>query len=66
MALTKNIGKTDRNVRLAAAGLLVVGGILSGQPILSLIGLVVLMTASVGVCPVYLPFKINTNKDGEA
>lgn len=63
MTLPKNVGKTDRNIRLAVAGLLVVAGILSGQPILSLIGLVVLATGFFGTCPAYIPFKLNTNKD---
>jgi hypothetical protein len=65
MSLTKNVGKTDRNIRLAVAGVLVLAGIWLHQPILSLIGLVLLVTGAVGVCPAYIPFKINTNKDDD-
>jgi hypothetical protein len=65
MSLTKNVGKTDRNIRLAAAGLLVLAGIWLHQPILSLVALVLLITGALGVCPAYIPFKINTNKDDE-
>ncbi len=65
MNLPKNVGKTDRTIRLAVAGVLVVAGILSGYAILSLIGLVLLATGYTGVCPAYIPFKIDTNKDRE-
>jgi hypothetical protein len=65
MNLPKNVGKTDRNIRLAVATLLVVVGIFSGQPILSVIGLVVLATSFIGTCPVYIPLKLNTNKDAD-
>lgn len=65
MKFTKNVGKTDRTVRLAIAGVVVVGGILSGFPLLSLIGLVVLVTGYAGVCPVYSALKIDTSKGGD-
>jgi hypothetical protein len=65
MSLTKNVGKTDRNIRLAAAGVLVLIGIWFHQPILSLVGLVLLATGATGYCLAYIPFKINTNKDSE-
>jgi hypothetical protein len=65
MALIKNVGQTDRTIRLAVAGLLILCGVWLELPILSLVGLVVLVTGFIGFCPAYLPFKINTNKDGE-
>lgn len=69
--MIKNVGKTDRNLRFAAAGILVLAGI-SGvvdqttSIILSVLGLVALGTAFIGFCPAYTVFKINTNKDGDA
>ncbi len=65
MSLTKNVGKTDRAIRLAVAGLLVLLGIWLHQPILSVIGLVLVVTGATGFCLAYIPFKINTNKDGQ-
>ncbi len=63
MDLIRNVGKTDRNLRLAAGGLLVFAGIVTGSVLLSVIGLVVLATGAVGTCPTYMPFNINTNKE---
>lgn len=65
MSLPKNVGTTDRNIRLAIAGLLVLVGIWLHQPVLSLIGLVVLVTATVGFCPAYFPFKFSTNEEDD-
>jgi hypothetical protein len=63
MTLIKNVGKTDRNLRLAAGGLLVFAGIITNTALLSILGLVVLATGAVGTCPAYMAFNINTNKD---
>ena len=65
MALPKNVGKTDQTIRMVVAGVLVVAGIFSGYAFLSIIGLVVLATGYMGVCPVYIPLKINTNKEAD-
>ena len=65
MSLKKNVGPTDRNIRLAVAGILVLLGIWIHQPILSLVGLVVLITGITGYCLVYIPLKINTNQGDE-
>jgi hypothetical protein len=62
MNLVKNVGKTDRNLRLAAGGLLVLGGILTGSALLTILGLVVLATGATGTCLAYIPLNINTNK----
>jgi hypothetical protein len=61
--MKQNVGKTDRNIRLGVTGLLVVTGIFAQQPLLSLVGLVVLATSVTGFCLAYLPFKIDTNKE---
>jgi hypothetical protein len=65
VTLPKNVGKTDQTIRMVVAGMLVVAGILSGYAFLSIIGLVVLATGYTGVCPAYIPFKINTNKEAD-
>lgn len=66
MNLPKNVGKTDRNIRFAAAGLLVLGGILSGNVLITVLGLVPLATAYTGTCPGYMPFNISTKEKDEA
>ncbi|WP_295396242.1 DUF2892 domain-containing protein [uncultured Thiodictyon sp.] len=65
MSLKKNVGQTDRNIRLAAAGVLVLGGVWSNLWFLSVIGLILLITSLTGFCLAYVPFKIDTNRDGE-
>lgn len=65
MTLIKNVGKTDRNIRMAAGGVLVFLGIVTNTVLFSIIGLVVLATGAVGTCPAYMPLKINTNKDAK-
>ncbi len=68
MSLKKNVGQTDRTIRMAAAGVLVLLGVslhLWFGWVLSAIGLVLLVTGFMGFCPLYRPFKIDTNKDDE-
>lgn len=64
--MIKNMGKQDRNLRLAAAGLLILAGWVTGSLWFTVLGLVPLATSASGFCPAYLPFGINTNKDGKA
>jgi hypothetical protein len=63
--MTKNMGKQDRNLRLAAAGLLILAGIFTNTWWLTLLGLVPLATSASGFCPAYVPFKIDTRKQDE-
>ncbi len=59
--MTKNMGTTDRVIRvILGVGLLAWG--YSAQNWLGAIGLVPLLTAALGWCPVYLPFGIKTTK----
>ncbi len=59
--MTKNMGTTDRVIRVVlGVGLLAWG--YSAQNWLGAIGLVPLLTAALGWCPVYLPFGIKTTK----
>jgi hypothetical protein len=65
MNLPKNMGKQDKNIRLVAAGLLILAGILTNTWWLTVLGLVPLATAATGTCPAYLPLKIDTRKPDE-
>ena len=60
----KNIGLIDRIVRiLISIGLYSLGFILTdGWQYLAIIGVIVLMSALIGVSPLYLLLKINTRK----
>jgi vacuolar-type H+-ATPase subunit I/STV1 len=59
-----NIGKTDKMIRsIAGVAIIIVGVIYSSW--FGLIGVVLLGTALVRFCPVYLPFSIDTSKGDE-
>jgi hypothetical protein len=66
MTLIKNVGKTDRNIRLAAGGVLVFLGIVTNTVLFSIIGLVVLATGAIGTCPAYMVLKMDTTKNDKA
>ncbi len=58
-----NTGKLDRSVRLVAGIGLVAGGFFTAgwaAIVLWALGAVMLLVAAVGVCPLYMPFNINT------
>lgn len=59
MNMTKNIGNTDKIIRIVAGVLLIGWGLFAGNW-LGAIGIVPLATALIGWCPAYLPFGINT------
>ncbi len=68
MALCKNVGSIDRGVRaivgalalvLAFTTLSVMTGSLLGI-IAAVVGVVMLGTAAMGMCPLYIPFKLST------
>ena len=65
--MTKNMGSTDRIIRILAAVAVVVlylTHLISGTwaVVLGVIAAVLVLTSFVGVCPAYLPFKISTAK----
>lgn len=60
--LPKNVGPMDRNIRLAVAGVLILAGLMTGEIILDILGLIVLATGAIGFCPAYTLLKIDTNK----
>ena len=62
----KNIGKSDKIVRVLIAVLFTV--LFLNQLVTGVMGVILvilagvfLLTSVVGTCPLYLPFKINTN-----
>ncbi len=57
--MKKNMGQVDRVVR-AVAGIALVAWALQGGPVWAWIGVVLLATAAIGVCPAYMPFGIST------
>lgn len=60
--MTKNLGSIDRVLRVIL-GLVLLGLFFFGpQTLWGLIGIILILTAAVGFCPVYLPFKISTMK----
>jgi hypothetical protein len=50
--MKKNVGVTDKNIRLGAGGALVLVGIF-GSKLWLVLGLILLATVYFGICPVY-------------
>jgi len=63
----KNIGGTDKAVRLILGiALLSLLFILNGNiRYIGLVGLIPILTAFIGFCPLYLPFGLNTIRKGK-
>ncbi|MGV8855363.1 MAG: YgaP family membrane protein [Devosia sp.] len=66
-----NVGDTDRIIRLIAGLLLVLAPFVSGLGLFGdpiwmwvsvVVGIVLIATASIRICPLYLPFGISTRK----
>jgi Protein of unknown function (DUF2892) len=70
MAMCKNVGTIDRVIRaVIGVGALVLAymklGVMEGEIagiIAAVVGVALLFTASVGMCTLYIPFKISTCK----
>ncbi|MBS1777145.1 MAG: DUF2892 domain-containing protein [Bacteroidetes bacterium] len=65
--MKKNIGTTDRNIRIVLAiiiGIIIATGKLSSiaNVILGVVGIIALITAFVRFCPLYFPFGISTKR----
>ena len=60
-----NVGKTDRAIRIVT-GLLIIGAGVYFQNWLGVIGLLPLVTATLGWCPAYVPFGISSCKEEPA
>ncbi len=57
--MVKNMGSTDKNVRLGAGGALLLVGIF-GSKLWLVLGLILLATVYFGICPIYAFLKHNT------
>lgn len=59
--MKKNMESLDRTLRIIAGVVIVVLGLVY-QSWWGLIGLIPLLTAFVGFCPAYAPFRLSTKK----
>lgn len=64
MKKLQNMGQIDRIIRLVVgAGLIVLFFVLDNNwKYLGILGVVLVLTAVMGICPLYMPFKIDTRK----
>ncbi len=62
--MKKNIGSVDKIIRIVLGIVILAYGYVE-QSWWGLIGLVPLLTAFMGFCPLYAPFKISTDKKAE-
>lgn len=60
--MNKNIGSIDRVLRLILGFVLLGLYFFGPQTTWGLLGIVPILTALIGWCPVYVPFKISTIK----
>lgn len=69
--VTKNMGTTDRVLRILAAlaiGVLYLAGSISGLAamVLGVVALVFVVSSAVGFCPIYVPLGISTRRQPSA
>ena len=57
--MNKNVGKIDKAFRVVVGLVIIALGVVNDSW-LGVIGLVPLLTAAIGWCPLYSPFKIST------
>ncbi|RDD30464.1 hypothetical protein CR161_06910 [Prosthecochloris sp. ZM] len=60
--MDKNMGNADRIIRLVIGLLIITLGVINGS-LLGLIGLIPLITAGIGFCPLYKMFGFKTCSD---
>lgn len=60
-AMIKNVGLHDRNFRFIVGGIVIILGIVF-QSWWGLVGLIPLATGFMRSCPIYMPFKLSTDK----
>jgi hypothetical protein len=59
-----NIGKIDRLIRTAVAFVIVFASIYIGG-LWAILGIVIILTALIGWCPIYALFQLSTTKEQE-
>ncbi len=62
--MKKNVGSVDKIIRIILGVVIIAYGVIESSW-WGLIGLVPLLTAFMGFCPLYAPFKISTDKKTE-
>ncbi len=61
--MEKNVGSMDRNIRFGAGAVLLIWGLVfKGGFLLTLIGIVLLVTGYLNFCPAYKLIGMNTDK----
>jgi len=64
--MKKNMGSTDRIVRMIAGIAFILGALFLTTGVLDVIlyvfGAIFIITSIIGFCPLYVPLNINTNK----
>lgn len=65
--MKKNMGTTDKTIRLIIAALIIVlyyTNVISGTTaiVLGILGLIFVITSFISFCPLYVPFGFNTDK----
>ncbi|MBU1162292.1 MAG: DUF2892 domain-containing protein [Proteobacteria bacterium] len=60
--MLSNIGKTDRLIRTAVAFVIVFGSIYIGG-LWAMLGIVIILTAIIGWCPIYALFRLSSTKE---
>jgi uncharacterized membrane protein YuzA (DUF378 family) len=63
--MTKNIGTIDRIIRIIVGSVIIIWGAMNNS-LLGVIGLIPLITAAIGWCPLYCPLKVNTTCDKDS
>lgn len=57
--MKKNMGRADRSIRFVIGLAIIIAGIIYGSW-WGALGVILVGTAFVGLCPAYLPFRIST------
>lgn len=68
--MVKNMGKADKLIRLVVAAIIAVLYFTHTISetlaiVLGIFALIFALTSFMGTCPLYIPLKINTNKDNQ-
>ena len=59
--MKRNLGNVDRIIRVILGVAIMLAGLYS-QTWLGALGVVLLVTAAIGWCPLYVPFHLSTNR----
>jgi len=64
MKIKKNVGRTDRTLRLIVGSALILAGalLMKGNTLVMAIGVAMIAVGFIGFCPIYVPLGISTRK----